>query len=95
MQKTGFVYIIASKRNGTLYIGVTNDIRRRVQEHKTNLNKWFTEKYGCKTLVWYERFEDIRMAIAREKKLKKWLRNWKLELIEQQNPDWKDLSKGW
>ncbi len=89
--KTYYVYIMASKRNGTLYIGVTNDIVRRVYEHKNNLINGFTSKYGVHRLVYYEQFEEIELAIQREKRLKKWNRKWKLELIEKENPDWKDL----
>jgi len=95
MQKIGYVYIMASKRKGTLYVGVTNNIHRRVLEHKTALNKGFTEKYNCKILVWFESHDDIRTAIVREKHLKKWFRTWKLELIEENNPEWTDLSDGW
>jgi len=89
--KTYYVYILASKRNGTLYIGVTNDIIRRVYEHKNNLVPGFTSKYGVHRLVYYERFNDIEYAIQSEKRLKKWNRSWKLELIEKVNPGWKDL----
>lgn len=89
--KNYFVYILASKRNGTLYTGVSNNILRRVIEHKRKLVKGFTEKYNVDKLVWYEQTSDIRIAIQREKQIKKWLRKWKLELIEETNPDWKDL----
>ncbi len=94
---TGFVYIMASKRNGTLYIGVTSDLARRVHEHKEGLIKGFTKRYGCKLLVWYEEHEDISDAIQREKSLKRWYRKWKLDLIEQMNPEWEDLygGSGW
>jgi len=95
MQKIGYVYIMTNKRNGTLYIGVTNHIQRRILEHKMRLNKGFTEKYNCKTLVWFERYDDFRSAIVREKQLKKWLRSWKLKLIEASNPTWKDLADDW
>ncbi|MBI2120905.1 MAG: GIY-YIG nuclease family protein [Parcubacteria group bacterium] len=87
--KSGFVYILASKRNGTLYIGVTSDLIKRIYEHKTNAVPGFTEKYHVHTLVHYEHAENIVSAIEREKQLKKWNRKWKLELIE--NPKWKDL----
>jgi putative endonuclease len=87
-----FVYIIASARNGTLYIGVTNDLSRRSYEHREGLVEGFTKKYGVKMLVWYEEYSDIRDAIVREKRLKKWERKWKLRLIEEANPDWNDLS---
>jgi putative endonuclease len=89
--KNYFVYILASKRNGTLYIGVTNDLIRRVYEHKNDLVEGFTQKYGVHTLVYYEMFDDIENAILREKRLKKWNRKWKLELIEKDNPNWRDL----
>jgi len=82
---------MASQRNGTLYIGVTNDIRRRVYEHKNNLIKGFTEKYKVHYLVYVEETNDINTAITREKQLKKWNRSWKLGLIESMNPEWKDL----
>jgi putative endonuclease len=77
--------------NGTLYIGVTNNLRRRVYEHKNGLIEGFTKKYNVNRLVYYEQTENIEGAIQREKRLKKWNRQWKIELIEQINPDWKDL----
>lgn len=86
-----YVYILASKRNGTLYIGVTNDLIRRTYEHRNGLIEGFTKKYGVKILVYYEIHQDINEAIKREKALKKWLRKWKIELIEKSNPHWKDL----
>lgn len=89
--KNYFVYILANKRNGTLYIGVCNNLFRRVLEHKRKLKKGFTEKYGINKLVWYEQTNDIRIAIQREKQIKKWNRKWKLKLIEENNPQWKDL----
>jgi putative endonuclease len=85
------VYILASKRNGTLYIGVTRNIARRVYEHKNNLIPGFTKKYKVHRLVYCEQFGDIVSALRREKSLKKWNRKWKLELIERANPDWRDL----
>ena len=88
---SGYVYIMASKRNGTLYIGVTSDLSRRVYEHREGLVEGFTEKYGCKLLVWYEEYPNIADAIQREKSLKRWFRKWKLELIEKLNPGWNDL----
>ena len=91
MAKTYFVYMMASGRNGTLYIGVTNDIGRRAWEHHEGLLKGFTQKYGVKLLVWYEAHQDIHGAIRRETLLKKWKRRWKLELIEKTNPEWRDL----
>ena len=89
--KTYFVYILASKRNGTLYIGVTSDILRRVYAHKHGLVEGFTKRYKADMLVYYEMTNDIGVAIKREKQLKKWKRQWKLELIEEKNPDWEDL----
>jgi putative endonuclease len=86
-----FVFIVASKRNGTLYIGVTSDLAGRVNEHKQGLREGFTKKYGVHMLVWFEEYGDIRDAILREKQIKKWLRAWKIELIERMNPDWTDL----
>lgn len=93
--KTYYVYILASKRNGTLYIGITNDLMRRVYEHKNKLVKGFTSKYNVNLLVYYEEFNDVNIAIAREKELKGWRRAKKLILIEERNPNWKDLSIGW
>ncbi len=93
--KSYWVYILASKRNGTLYIGVTNNIERRVFEHKSGLNEGFTKKYGVKQLVYFEEFNDINIAIRKEKRMKKWNRKWKLDLIESENPEWKDLSLEW
>jgi putative endonuclease len=90
-----YVYILANKRNGTLYIGVTNNLERRMYEHKNGLFKGFSKKYGCKELIYFEHFNDVRYAIDREKQLKKWERQWKLRLIEGENPDWKDLSEDW
>ena len=84
-------YIMASKRNGTLYLGVTSDLMRRAHEHREGLIEGFSRKYGCKTLVWFEQFMEMHLAIAREKTLKKWRRNWKLALIEKLNPQWRDL----
>ena len=88
---TYFLYILSSRKNGTLYVGVTNDLLRRVQEHREGLVPGFTKKYDVKLLVYYEVFGDISEAIAREKRAKRWLRRWKLDLIEQQNPNWQDL----
>jgi putative endonuclease len=89
--KTGFVYILASERNGTLYIGVTSDLVKRINEHKTNAIDGFTKTYNIHTLVYYEIADDIRGAIEREKQLKKWNRQWKINLIEKENPTWRDL----
>ena len=91
--KTYYVYILASKRNGTLYTGITNDLARRVIEHKSGLIKGFTKKYSVNKLVYFESTNDVNAAILREKRLKKWKRQWKTGLIEKSNPDWKDLSK--
>jgi len=85
------VYIMASSRNGTLYIGVTSDLAKRAWQHKNEIMKGFTEKYTVHLLVWYEVHENMESAISREKALKKWNRIWKLRLIEQFNPDWQDL----
>jgi len=92
MNKTYYVYILASKRNGTLYIGVTNDLKRRAHEHKEGLVGGFTKKYGVKNLVYYEFTDNPQSAIQREKHLKNWNRKWKLRLIEENNPNWEDLS---
>jgi len=89
--KNYYVYILASQRNGTLYIGVTSNLIKRIQEHKINITKGFTEKYKVHNLVYYEQTEDVSSALAREKALKKWNRDWKIKLIEKDNPNWKDL----
>jgi putative endonuclease len=86
-----FVYILTNKKNGTLYTGVTSDLIKRVYQHKSNLVEGFTKKYGTHLLVYYEIFGDITAAIAREKCIKKWRRQWKLALIEGVNPQWNDL----
>ncbi len=91
---TYFLYILMSRRNGTLYVGITNNLLRRVQEHRDGLVPGFTKKYGVKMLVYFEVHGDIIEAIAREKRMKRWLRRWKLELIEKQNPQWLDLWPG-
>jgi putative endonuclease len=91
MGKTYFVYILASRKNGTLYIGVTGDIVGRTWQHKNDVLKGFTSKYGVHRLVWYELHTDPGEAIYREKKLKDWHRAWKIRLIEEMNPDWRDL----
>ncbi len=87
----GCVYIMASKRNGTLYIGVTSNLVGRVWEHKEKIVEGFTQKYGVNKLVWYEEFDTIGEAIYQEKKMKKWKREWKINCIEKNNPQWKDL----
>ena len=89
-----YVYILASQRNGTLYVGMTRDLVRRVWEHKNDLVEAFTKKYGVHCLVWYEAAETPAAAIVREKQLKKWKRPWKLQLIEEENPTWSDLYDG-
>jgi putative endonuclease len=89
--KQYYVYLLASKRNGTLYIGVTNDLARRVWEHRNNVVEGFTQKYNVHKLVYYEIAADIDSAITREKQMKKWRRRWKIELIEKSNSEWKDL----
>ena len=94
MSKQYYVYILASKRNGTLYIGVTADLIRRIYEHKNKFGEGFTQKYNVHDLVYYEVTESVEGAIAREKQLKKWNREWKVRLIEKGNPDWKDLYGG-
>lgn len=86
-----FVYMLASQRNGTLYVGVTNGLARRVEEHRSGAVPGFTAKHGLKRLVWYEAHDDVLAAIEREKVLKKWRRAWKIALIEQANPEWNDL----
>jgi putative endonuclease len=86
-----WAYILASGRNGTLYVGVTNDLYRRVYEHREGLLPGFTRRYGVKRLVYFEEYGDINEAILREKRIKRWHRKWKLELIEARNPQWKDL----
>jgi putative endonuclease len=91
MPKTYFVYILASGRNGTLYIGVTGNLARRTREHREGIVPGFTKKYSVTTLVHFEEFGDIGIAIQRETRLKKWKRRWKIELIEARNPGWNDL----
>jgi putative endonuclease len=93
MPKTYYVYILASKRNGTLYIGVTNDLARRMWEHREELVPGFTKTYGVKMLVYFEVFDSIEHAIHREKRLKKYKREWKMNLIQQTNVEWRDLSE--
>ena len=88
--KTPCVYILASRRNGTLYIGVTSDLVQRIWQHKNDLEQGFTMRYGVHRLVWYEVHETMESAILREKALKKWSRAWKVRLIQETNPDWKD-----
>ena len=91
MNKSYYVYLLASKRNGTLYIGVTNDLARRVYEHKNELVDGFTKQHAVHNLVHFEETENVESAIIREKQLKAWKREWKINLIEKNNPEWKDL----
>jgi putative endonuclease len=86
-----YVYILSSRIGGTLYIGVTNDLVRRVTEHRLKIVKGFTKKYDVARLVYFEQFDDVENAIRREKRLKKWIRAWKIRLIEELNPNWDDL----
>ncbi|MDO8682026.1 MAG: GIY-YIG nuclease family protein [Armatimonadota bacterium] len=90
--KPYYVYILASRRNGTLYVGITNDLQRRMYEHKNGLIEGFTKKYGVHMLVYYDETSDVNAAIAREKHIKGWNRAWKLQIIEAMNPEWKDLA---
>jgi len=91
IERSYWVYILGSRIGGTLYIGVTNDLVRRVYEHKAGAAPGFTNKYGVHYLLYYEQFSDIENAIRREKRLKKWNRTWKIQLIEKENPNWDDL----
>jgi putative endonuclease len=91
--KRFYVYILSNKRNGTLYTGVTSDLVKRIYEHKNNLVDGFTKKYSIHRLIWYEPHETAETAIIRERQIKKWKRQWKLELIERHNPQWNDLSE--
>ena len=91
MSRQPCVYLLASKRNGTLYVGVTSDLVKRVWEHKNHVVAGFTKQHGVDQLVWYEVNETMESAIQREKAIKEWQRAWKLKLIEEFNPDWKDL----
>jgi putative endonuclease len=94
VSKQYFVYILASKRNGTLYTGVTNDLARRSLQHKNKIVPGFTRQYGVDILVWFEIHADIHVAIAREKQIKGWNRAWKIRLIEKDNSGWNDLTQG-
>lgn len=93
MKNSYWVYILCSERNGTLYVGVTSNLSRRIYEHKQKLLEGFTNKYNVNILVYLEEYQDVHEAIHREKCLKRWKREWKLKLIEEQNPDWNDLSE--
>lgn len=92
--KQFYVYILCSRRNGTLYTGVTSDLIKRIYEHKNRLVEGFTKTYGVHCLVWYEVHRTADTAITREKQIKKWNRQWKLDLIEENNPEWNDLYNG-
>ena len=94
MKDEAYVYILASRKHGTLYIGVTSNLVQRIWQHKHNQVEGFTSKYSVHHLVYYEISESIRTAIAREKQLKKWNRQWKINLIESMNPEWRDLYEG-
>jgi putative endonuclease len=89
----GVVYILASRHHGTLYTGVTSDLLKRLVEHREGFVPGFTRKYGVKRLVWFEAHDDIAQAILREKRIKDWKRDWKIDLIERENPDWADLAQ--
>ena len=89
---TYYVYILTNRPNGTLYIGITNNLTRRLFEHRQGTASRFTQRYNCTHLVWYETYTDVKEAILREKRLKKWRRAWKIELIEGMNPRWRDLN---
>ena len=89
--KQFFVYILASRRNGTLYIGVTSDLPKRVWEHKERVVPGFTAQYGCDRLVYFEAYDNAEAALLRERRMKEWKRAWKIELIEENNPEWVDL----
>ena len=89
--KPGYVYIMANRKNGAIYIGVTSDLAKRVWEHRNGIVPGFTKKYGCKLLVWYEAHVDLQQARQRELQMKEWQRKWKIKLIEEKNLDWDDL----
>lgn len=90
-----YVYLLTNKRNGTLYIGMTNNLERRIYEHKNKLIEGFTNKYGLNKLVYMESYQYVNDAILREKRMKKWKRQWKINLIEEDNPEWNDLASDW
>jgi putative endonuclease len=92
MSEKFYVYMLASRKHGTLYIGITNDLIRRTHQHKSKAVRGFTKRYDVHKLVYFEIFDDPLSAIAREKQLKKWHREWKIQLIEEKNPEWADLS---
>ena len=90
-----YLYLLTNKRNGTLYIGVTNNLERRLFEHKKKLIEGFTKRYNLNKLIYFETYQFVNDAIKRERNMKKWKRQWKIDLIERDNPNWKDLSKDW
>jgi putative endonuclease len=94
VERAGYVYIMANRKNGTIYTGVTRDLAKRVYEHREGLVAGFTKRHGCKMLVWFEAFEDIQQARHRELQIKEWKRAWKVKRIEEQNFDWNDLYPG-
>jgi len=91
MERAGYVYMLANRKNGTIYIGVTSDLAKRIHEHCEGLVAGFTKRYGCKKLVWFEAFDDIQQARHRELQMKEWKRAWKMKRIEENNFDWDDL----
>ena len=91
MDKPGYVYIMASRRNGTIYIGSTSDLPQRIYQHRTGAIAGFTRKHGCTLLVWYQAYDDLDAARHRELQMKEWQRRWKLRVIEEMNPEWNDL----
>lgn len=93
MKKHGYTYILASQKRGTLYIGVTSNLQKRIWEHREGISEGFSSKYKVFRLVHFEMFDLISAAIAREKQLKRWRREWKIKLVEEHNPEWKDLYK--
>jgi len=93
--KSYHIYILTNKPNGVLYIGITSNLEKRIWEHKNEIFAGFSKKYKTKMLVYFEEFNDVKLAIEREKNLKTWKRNWKIELIEKINPNWKDLALKW
>lgn len=90
-----YIYFLTNHKNGTLYIGMSNDLKRRIFEHKNGLIEGFTKKYGLNRLVHFEVYQYVQEAIVREKRMKKWKRQWKIELIEEENPNWNDLAQDW
>ncbi|WP_137863025.1 MULTISPECIES: GIY-YIG nuclease family protein [unclassified Sphingomonas] len=95
MDRIPAVYIVASKRIGTLYTGVTSDLPGRIYQHRTGMLEVFTKRHGCKRLAWFEIHEEMESAIIREKQIKKWNRDWKIRLVEENNPTWRDLAEDW